>query len=378
MNITRYNYEEFFMLYADNELAAAARKEVEAFIAANPGMEQELVFFQQSKLQPDDKLLFPGKQALLKQEAAPGTISLENYTSFFVLYGDDELDNDQKAGVEDFVYRHPQTRVEFEQLLQSRLRPDNSFVFENKEILYRKEEDDRVVPFRWWRLAAAAMVLLMAGAFWLYQSAKNKQSEIVQQVQPANNQQQQAPLPEKIKPVLVPDNKEQALKEVLAAADDKKDNRQVNSVAANPATGIHGKKPTGKSNATVEKLQNQDQPEVIAVVTPDKLKATAITAITKENTPKVEVNRDLAAARPITDQQINIPNTNEDNKMKVEWASANSNDNVEVLNTSVNTRNSMRGFLRKASRLIAKKTSVVDGDGNRKGILIGGFEIAVR
>ena len=378
MNITRYNYEEFFMLYADNELAAAARKEVEAFIAANPGMEQELVFFQQSKLQPDDKLLFPGKQALLKQEAAPGTISLENYTSFFVLYGDDELDNDQKAGVEDFVYRHPQTQVEFEQLLQSRLRPDNSIVFENKEILYRKEEDDRVVPFRWWRLAVAAMVLLMAGAFWLYQSAKNKQSEIVQQVQPANNQQQQAPLPEKIKPVLVPGNKEQAVKEVLAAADDKKDNRQVNSVAANPATGIHGKKPTGKSNATVEKLQNQDQPEVIAVVTPDKLKATAITAITKENTPKVEVNRDLAAARPITDQQINIPNTNEDNKMKVEWASANSNDNVEVLNTSVNTKNSMRGFLRKASRLIAKKTSVVDGDGNRKGILIGGFEIAVR
>jgi hypothetical protein len=376
MNITRNNYEEFFMLYADNELAAAARKEVEAFIAVNPDLGQELVFFQQSKLQPDDKLVFPGKQALLKQEVAPGTISLENYTSFFVLYGDDELNNDQKAGVEDFVYRHPQTQVEFEQLMQLQLRPDNSIVFENKEILYRKEEDDKVVPFRWWRLAVAAMVLLIAGAFWVYQS-KNK-ADRVDLVNTGNSVgPKEAPAVKQPIPAItnIDNRKEPEVKEELAVTNKTPASQEVKRATNSQATD---KKVSRKSNGVQVLPQAPEQPELIAEVTPDKLKASNLPSIKKDNSPRVEVNKDLAAARSMPDQPMKILNPEEDNKMKKNWASSSSSDNVEVLNTSVNTKNSMRGFLRKASRLIAKKTSVVDGDGNRKGILIGGFEIAVR
>ncbi len=376
MNITRDNYEEVFMLYADNELSAAERSRVEAFIAANPDLAEELVFFQQSKLQPDEKMVFPGKLGLLKQEAGEETISLENYTLFFVLYGDNELNNTEKALVEDFVYHHPQTQAEFEWLLMTKLAPDTSVVFENKEILYRKEEDDKVVPFRWWKLAVAAMILLMAGAFWVYQyNNKARRIELAHKGKPADTRE--APVVKQPTPVKIEinRNKETEVKEELAVTDKTPAGQQVQKSTVSQA---NNKKEIRKTNGVQVLPQAPEQPEVIADVNIDNLKASDVTSIKKENTTRVEVSKNLAAARLIPDQPMKILNPEEDGKMKAEWASSSSSDNVEVLNTSVNTKNSMRGFFRKASRLISKKTSLGSEESSRKGILIGGFEIAVR
>ena len=57
MKIDRFNYEEFFLLYVDNELSAAERKQVEAFVEQHPDLEEELMMLKQSQLKPDTSVI---------------------------------------------------------------------------------------------------------------------------------------------------------------------------------------------------------------------------------------------------------------------------------------------------------------------------------
>ena len=66
--ITRDNYEEFFLLYTDNELSAAERHEVERFVADHPDLREEWEALLQCRLSPDTHLAFPDRESLLKPE----------------------------------------------------------------------------------------------------------------------------------------------------------------------------------------------------------------------------------------------------------------------------------------------------------------------
>ncbi len=52
---------ESLLLYTDNELTAAESRELEKTIAGNPALKKELNLLQQTKLQPDTAVIFPGK-----------------------------------------------------------------------------------------------------------------------------------------------------------------------------------------------------------------------------------------------------------------------------------------------------------------------------
>ncbi len=379
MNITRNNYEEFFLLYTDNELSDAERKGVEAFVQNNPDLAKELELFQQFKLNPEEQVIFNGKEGLMKPETGTTGIHAGNYEAFFVLYADDELTNEEKASVEQFVYRNPQFQSAFELMQQVKLTPDPSLVFENKEILYRKEEDDKVIPFRWWRLAAAAIVLLVLGFLWLNRNSNAINKEVAKKDEPVKVKDQVPSIQQKpTDPVAEKNNQEQLQEERLATKEKKRENKEEGNLNTN--TGKLPKNNKAQFAVNRVKKEKEDAGDKIEVAKVVDLKHTDIGSISNQGNVIAEPKNRLIASidkKPLIDQPSIIldPTVNEQNN--ISFASS-TDDNVEVLNTTVNKKNSLRGFLRKASRLIAKKTERADESGNRKGLLIGGFEIALK
>ncbi|MEN9570327.1 MAG: hypothetical protein RL172_1558 [Bacteroidota bacterium] len=153
MNINRHNYEEFFLLYADNELPASGKKLVEAFVEQNPDLKEELIMLQQSIL-PADEFVFADKEALLKPETSISTSLQEQ----LLLLLDGELGKKQQQGLFTQINQNSPLLQEWQLLQQTKLNSNEQIVFTNKQILYKKEQA-KVVPVRWWQMAAAAIIL---------------------------------------------------------------------------------------------------------------------------------------------------------------------------------------------------------------------------
>ncbi|MEJ7767235.1 MAG: hypothetical protein WKF89_05455, partial [Chitinophagaceae bacterium] len=180
MNINRHNYEEYFLLYTDNELSALEREAVERFVRDNTDLEKELELLTTSTFRPDNEIILEDKQHLMRAEANKIFIHAGNCEELFVLYGDDELSNGEKAQVELFVYDHPQYQEPFELLQSVKLLPDLTRGFPGKKVLYRHESNKRPITPFWWKLAAAAVMVLFGGILWLNNTSSLVPEKIVE------------------------------------------------------------------------------------------------------------------------------------------------------------------------------------------------------
>lgn len=154
MTINRDNYEEFFLLYVDNELKAHEATALENFVSQNPDLAQELEMLQQATLD-DNTIEFTNKKLLYRKDSG---ISLANYEEYFVLAADKELNKQQIIQVEEFVLKHPQLQDEFTWLHRAKLKPE-PFKFSAKKKLYRYEKERRLIPAAWMRISAAAAII---------------------------------------------------------------------------------------------------------------------------------------------------------------------------------------------------------------------------
>ncbi len=172
--INKDNYEEYFLLYVDNELTQAEQEEVEAYVAEHPDLTMELQMFLDTKLDLED-VEMNDKQQLYRSEET-GLINQDNVEEFQVLLLDNELDETGVAALASYHANHDEAVKNFDWLKKVKL-PEETIVFPDKNTLYRTEKKPaELISIKWYRMAAAAAVLVTAGLLWI--NSQNEETKI--------------------------------------------------------------------------------------------------------------------------------------------------------------------------------------------------------
>ena len=368
MSIDRYNYQEFFFLYTDNELKVAERKAVEDFVQQNPDLEAELLMLKQSVLKPDAGVTFKNKELLLQFDNKANTINSGNFSLFAVAYADNELNDTDKAHLEEFIISNPQFQQEFYLIQSLKLSAGDVCVFPDKKQLYRYEKKKPVLLL-WERMAAAAIIFLLAGWLWLNKRpASSTAPDLVQATT--------RPVPSKNSDII-----------------NKNPEKESNSLKTHTAPFIHQPAINEESLAASEKKSNPADKKVMLQKTPGN--ATTLTARTidhQESPMSAHVsNRSLAelhnkpetmatiagtiesANKTIAEQPVvKFNNINNTDYTAITVASTENDENT--LLAHIDKNNSLRVILRKASRFLDKSTA--SRTSKKSGLHIGNIEIA--
>lgn len=384
--ITRYNYEEYFLLYVDNELSAAERKAVEEFIRQNPDLQEELVTFQQSVLRPENNVFFENKSSLLKQTEENSLINSANYEEYFLLYIDNELDRAAKKDVEKYIHENPSSQNELNLLQQAKLEPDAAIVFKGKEILY-KEEKRRPIPIAWmtWMSAAAVALLLVTGfLFYTTQLRHPNQSTASIPVIKSNKKGSSIEKNKKeetavTQPPVDSFNKKEDVKKQMPAEEIKQENQT--QVAQYASNNKKQDKKIDKNKAELASTRLNPERQLKAQVKNIK----TVDIVTTDTGNEKEIGKSLVASKlnpdpnsliAKTDQPDKTAKTNTEASDIIQVAMTDNNvDYIDTDNTSAK-KNKLRGIFRRVSRVFEKTTNA--DDGNKRSVAIGSFQIALK
>ncbi len=152
MTINRDNYEEYFLLYTDNELSEQERFAVEDFAQQNPDLQKELVMLRESILIPD-AITFENKGSLLHNEHAGAGIQEK-----LLLLLDNELDAENSQKIQSAIVADNEITKEWRLLQLTQLSVLDKIIFTDKAILYKKEKG-KIIPIGWRKIAVAAVLI---------------------------------------------------------------------------------------------------------------------------------------------------------------------------------------------------------------------------
>jgi hypothetical protein len=379
------NYEEYFLLYVDNELTPAEREEVEAFIAQHPELNTELQMLLDTRLDLE-VLPMAGREKLYRQEE-PGLINHDNVEEFQVLMLDDELGKDDRAALEKYHAIHEEARKNFDWLRKAKL-PTEQVEFPNKKLLYRTEKKPAsIINIKWYRVAAAAAVIITAGLLWI--SSQREESltgniDQIAQVDAAGNDlnsggnttdakadQVTKGLPETTSPSIAtvekpvdqrPENRDETGTDLTSSRAHEKSGEiktgRARTIDAGKGPIKNTEKPVKetfetKPNRTTEEYAKSDPVKTVDIV--DKVAEEYITA-----------PNDMATTAALRNIKTNYAADALNNEM--------AEDDEDVLEQDAKQRKGLRGIVRKANRFYNK---VTNPDIDKPMVKVANFEIGL-
>jgi anti-sigma factor RsiW len=379
VKINRHNYEEYFILYMDNELSAEERRMVEVFVQHHPDLKDDLDTLMQFKLTPDTHIVFEGKEELMK-ENGHSIITLNNFEEWLSLYIDNELTSEQRQLVEKFTAANQAAQKELDILQKVKLQPE-SIIFPNKSQLYRKEEKTRRIAPVYWRAAAAVLVIVLGISAVIF---VNKKPSVNEPEIAAKTQQVPAePGTDNNKTAVVPMQKEEPVNNQFIAEVNKQPGLSVestdqintvntkkkpveaginnNTAGANPGV-IKNDEPVIAVNNN-SPSNNLPQPADNPNVTIDK----PADAIAYSSTPDKNKLQNTLSNPAVTSRDAQ--------PLNIIQASYNENDD-DVFDQADEKKNKNRGIFRKIVRTFEKRTNIDATDDNK--LLVAGLSIKLK
>ena len=346
--ITLANYEEYLLLYVDDELTAAEKTAVENFAAQHPQVAEELEVLLSTKLTSED-LFFEDKESLLAPNMKVNTVE-----ESLLLLVDDELAGKEKEAIEKRIASVPELQVQYNLLLKTKLDKSEAVIYPYKKELYYGRTIQK--PMYWLRVAAVVLLISGATSIALWQNNGSKVGNVAI-TEPAKNikgaEQPSTVQPHQTVTDVPADQLAEAPRNIATENTEAVYNNKKNTVASVNKIKEVEPSPANDQLALVENKKVIDVP----VSTPD------IALSTPKNTP-VENNLKTGVTTASTAAYNPVE--------------ASDNDFIDAVATSENKKGrAIRGFLRKATRFIERTTNIDPVNEDDK-LLIGAVALKLK
>jgi hypothetical protein len=323
------NYEEFFILYMDGELSEDQVAMVDAFLLQHPGLRAEMDMLMSTKLPVDDVTFFN------KEELFSDSMKLNMAGDELLLYIDNELPAAGRESLSRQLEGSKDLQAQHALLLKTKLDASEHIPYPNKEELYRRTE--RVALLRpWMRVAAAAVVIAALGLlYWGNNGNSSNQPPVVVKTTPEKKDQSspiQQPMPEQ--------SIDNQASENIASTNDNAEVKKAVTGENRPERNIQ----PVQQEAPIQQLPMTAQEDVAVIEQPVKRTQAEDAAVLSTSASGDEVNNSFVTSAP-----------QERNTHIEALPAAMVPDGGEVAS---NKKGSIRGLLRKATRLVERTTGI--------------------
>jgi hypothetical protein len=328
--ISRTNYEEHFLLYADNELSTVEKTAVEEFVKAHPDLQQELDLLMLTKL-PLETMSLEGKEGLLAE-----SMKLNSVDEKLLLYIDNELNKQERKAVEKKLKDDKSFQLQYADLLKTKPATPDKIVYPYKKELFRYEVK-KPFPVYWMRIAAAVVIISGISMFVLNNEQKTDIviAEGAKKIQPAEKIDDTI---ETKTTVAIKTENAKPEKPSVAKTVETKDAPQL---VKNPA---RKQEQSIKKQPVIPPLEKEQ--EIIAKKEPQVQEENNIVVNKKTELPSQTLNNTTVTPPSIASL---------DNQATTSAVTAVQNDVAKIDNEK---KSSLKGILRKATRFIERRTNI--------------------